>query len=398
MALLSHGSWRQSERMRAVQTPIIPTVGRWIQEHPGTLSLAQGVVFYPPPPQALRAAEHYLQHGHHRYGAVQGTSSLRAAIAAKLGRENGMNVDGDGGRIVVTAGGNMAFLNAMFAICDAGDEVVLPLPYYFNHEMAIRMVGARPVLVPTAPDLNLDLQALRKSITPRTRAVVTVSPNNPTGMVYSREQLSAVNAMCREMNIYHVSDEAYEHFTYAGSTHFSPGSLPRSASHTISIFSLSKSFGFAAWRIGYMVLPEQLFSAVMKAQDTNLICPNLLAQEAAAAVIETGTAYREEMRRTLGGVREVVMRELAELGDTCRLSASTGAFYVLVRLEADMNPLLLTQRLIREHGVAVLPGSAFGIEESCAIRVSYGALEPDSAIAGVKRLANGIRTTLRGGN
>lgn len=380
--------------MRAVQTPIIPTVGKWIHEHPGTLSLAQGVVFYPPPPEALRAAEHYLQHGHHKYGAVQGTSRLRAAIAAKLRHENGMEVDGDGGRIVVTAGGNMAFLNAMFAICDAGDEVVLPLPYYFNHEMAIRMVGARPVLVPTAPDLNLDLQALRNAITARTRAVVTVSPNNPTGMVYAREQLSAVNALCRDMGIYHVSDEAYEHFTYAGSAHFSPGSLPDSAFHTISIFSLSKSFGFAAWRVGYMVLPEHLLEAVMKAQDTNLICANLLAQEAAAVVIETGTAYREERRRTLSGVREVVMRELTELGDSCRLSASTGAFYVLVRLDAEMDPLLLTQRLIREHRVAVLPGSAFGIGEGCTIRVSYGALDPDSAIAGVKRLANGIRATL----
>lgn len=383
--------------MRAVQAPIIPTVGRWIHEHPGTLSLAQGVVFYPPPPEAMRAAEHYLRHGNHKYGAVQGTSSLRAAIAAKLKRENAMNVDGEGGRIVVTAGGNMAFLNAMFAICDAGDEVVLPLPYYFNHEMAVRMVGARPVPVPTASDLNLDLKALREAITPRTRAVVTVSPNNPTGMVYSREQLSAVNAMCRETGIYHVSDEAYEHFTYAGSTHYSPGALPESAPHTISIFSLSKSYGFAAWRIGYMVLPEHLHDAVMKAQDTNLICANLLAQEAAAAVIETGTGYREDMRRRLSGVREVVMRELAALGDGCRLSSSTGAFYLLLRLDTQMDPLVLTQRLIREHRVAVLPGSAFGVEEGCTIRVSYGALDPDSAIAGVKRLANGIRSALRQG-
>jgi aspartate/methionine/tyrosine aminotransferase len=383
--------------MRTVQAPIIPTVGHWIREHPGTVSLAQGVVFYPPPPAALLAAERYLQHGQHKYGAVQGLASLRAAIAAKLKCENGIAVDEDTGRIIVTAGGNMAFLNAMFAICDVGDEVILPLPYYFNHEMAIRMVGAQAVLVPTTADLLLDRDALRAAITTRTRAIVTVSPNNPSGMVYSREQLAAVNAMCRDHGIYHISDEAYEHFTYGDSTHFSPGSLPGSDAYTISIFSLSKSYGFAAWRIGYMVLPEHLVGAVMKAQDTNLICANLMAQEAAAAMIEAGTPYREEKRRTLSGVRDVVMSALKTLGDSCRISASTGALYIFARLDTPLDPLVLTQRLIREHGVAVLPGSAFGIEEGCTIRVSYGALEPDSAIAGVKRLVTGLDALLHGG-
>jgi aspartate/methionine/tyrosine aminotransferase len=146
-----------------------------------------------------------------------------------------------------------------------------------------------------------------------------------------------------------------------------------------------------------MVLPEHLIGAVMKVQDTNLICANLLAQEAAAAVIETGTSYREEMRRTLSGVRDVVMSALSALGDSCRISASTGAFYIFARLATRLDPLVLTQRLIREHGIAVLPGSAFGIEEGCTIRVSYGALEPDSAIAGVKRLVNGLDTLLHGG-
>jgi aspartate/methionine/tyrosine aminotransferase len=122
-----------------------------------------------------------------------------------------------------------------------------------------------------------------------------------------------------------------------------------------------------------------------------------MAQEAAAAMIEAGTPYREEKRRTLSGVRDVVMSALKTLGESCRISASTGALYLFARLDTAVDPLVLTQRLIRDHGVAVLPGSAFGIEEGCSIRVSYGALEPDSAIAGVKRLVTGLDALLHSG-
>jgi aspartate/methionine/tyrosine aminotransferase len=384
----------ESARMRAVQTPIIPTVGQWIRETAGTLSLAQGVVFYPPPPQAIAAASEFLTDGEHRYGPVQGQPALRSAIAAKLRRENGIDVGDGERRLLVTAGGNMAFLNAMFAICDSGDEVILPTPYYFNHEMAIRMVGAVPVLAPTDDDYQLDLNALRRAITARTRAIVTVSPNNPTGMVYRPDDLRAVNALCREAGIFHVSDEAYEHFTYGEARHHSPGSGVDAAAHTISIFSLSKSFGFASWRIGYMVVPPQLFAALMKAQDTNLICASLIAQQAAAAIVGGASDYREQQRSALARVRTTVIGELNALGERCTLSASQGAFYFLLRPSTTLSGLELTERLIREHRVAVLPGSAFGIGSGCTLRMSYGGLAPGDAVAGIKRLVGGLDAIL----
>jgi aspartate/methionine/tyrosine aminotransferase len=376
--------WQESQRMRAVQAPIIPTVGQWIRSHPGTISLAQGVVFYPPPPQAAKAVNEFLANGEHKYGPVQGQPALRAAIAEKLLRENGIDVGDGKHRVMVTAGGNMGFLNAMFAICDPGDEVLLPLPYYFNHEMAVRMVGAVPVLVPTTSDYQLDVAALRAAITAHTRAIVTVSPNNPSGMVYPREHLAAVNSLCRETGIYHISDEAYEHFTYGDASHFSPASLPDTGDHTISIFSLSKSFGFASWRIGYTVLPPRLFPAMLKVQDTNLICASLIAQHAATAMINTATDYRREQLRLLAHVREAVLEELAALEPRCHAPTASGAFY----------PLQLVERLIREHRVAVLPGSAFGLDRGCSLRISYGALEPDAALAGIKRLTGGLRAIL----
>src|SRR5690606_2535019 len=140
------------------------------------------------------------------------------------------------------------------AIVDPGDEVILPLPYYFNHEMAVTMVGGRVVTVPTGEDYQLDPEVVARSITERTRAVVTVSPNNPTGAVYREEVLRAINRLCRERGVYHISDEAYEYFVYDGASHFSPGSIEGSEEYTISLFSLSKAYGFASWRIGYMVV------------------------------------------------------------------------------------------------------------------------------------------------
>ena len=178
-----------------------------------------------------------------------------AAIEAKLARENHIIVRPTS-RVLVTAGGNQAFMNAVLAITDPDDEIVLLVPYYFNHEMAVVMAGAKAVAVPTTSEYQLDLRAIEAAITPRTRAVVTVSPNNPTGAVYPEADLRAVNALCRDRGIFHIHDEAYEYFTYGDVQHFSPGSLPDAAGHTISLFSLSKAYGMASWRVGYMVIPE----------------------------------------------------------------------------------------------------------------------------------------------
>ena len=380
--------------MQAVQTPIIPVVTEWIRTNPGTISLAQGVVYYPPPPQAIAAAKDFLYSGENKYGPVQGQAALLDAIAQKLRRENGMKVGSGDQRIIVTAGGNMAFVNAMFAITDPGDEVILPLPYYFNHEMAIRMLNCTPVLVQTDADYRLQPDALRRAITRRTRAVVTVSPNNPSGVVYSREVLAAVNTLCREAGIYHVSDEAYEHFTYDDSEHFSPGSLPGAEAHTISLYSLSKSYGFAGWRIGYMVLPPQLYDAVLKAQDTNLICASLIAQHAATVMLNSSTEYRREKHQALNAVRHTVLHELAALEPDCHAPPTEGAFYALMQVRSNLDPMRLVEKLIREHRVAVLPGTAFGLHNGCCLRVSYGALEPEAAIAGIKRLVSGLKAVL----
>jgi len=381
----------QSRRLAAVQAPVIPIVGKWTAETPGTISLGQGVVSYQPPPAAMAAARRFGDTlSDHRYGPVEGLPTLVAAIEAKLARENHIAVRPDS-RVLVTAGGNQAFMNAVLAVTDPGDEIVLLVPYYFNHEMAVVMAGARAVAVPSTSEYQIALRAIAAAITPRTRAVVTVSPNNPTGAVYPAADLQAVNALCRDRGVFHIHDEAYEYFTYGAVEHFSPGSLSGAAAHTISLFSLSKAYGMASWRIGYMVIPEVLADAVNKIQDTILICPPAVSQHAALAALEIGRSFAGAHIARLDATRRAIFEALSAPDVPCDVPAPDGAFYYLVRAHSRMDSMTLAERLIREHRVATIPGSAFADPSPCSVRISYGALDSESVIEGLRRLVDGLR-------
>ena len=185
-------------RMQSVQTPIIPVVGELIRSNPGTISLGQGVAYYGPPVEAVEYIQRFLaDEENHKYRLVQGIPELLASIEEKLEKENGIRIDDDS-RIVVTAGGNMGFVNAVLAITDPQDEIILQLPYYFNHEMAVAIADCRAVCVPTDDNYQLRPDVIRGAITDRTRAVVTISPNNPTGAVYAESALRQVNQICRD--------------------------------------------------------------------------------------------------------------------------------------------------------------------------------------------------------
>jgi aspartate/methionine/tyrosine aminotransferase len=377
--------------MLAVQPPIIPIVAELIRAHPGTISLGQGVVSYGPPPEAITALASFPSGPEdHRYQPVHGLPALVEAIGAKLASDNGLRA-GESSRIVVTAGSNMAFMNAVLAISDPGDEVILQSPYYFNHDMAIVMAGCRTVAVPTDSGYQLRPDAIRAAITPRTRAVVTISPNNPSGAVYPEAAVREVNAICRERGIYHIHDEAYEYFTYDGAAHFSPGAIAGASDHTISLFSMSKTYGMASWRIGFMVIPAHLFEAVSKIQDTILICPPVVSQHVALAALGVGAGYCRARVADLEGVRAMVLREFETVGDCCTVPRPGGAFYCLVRVRVRIDPVSLVERLVREHRVAAVPGTAFGLSEGCHLRVSYGALDRDTVAEGMSRLVRGLR-------
>lgn len=382
---------REAARMIAVQPPVIPVVAELIRNHPGTISLGQGVVHYEPPAQAVAALQAFLADpDNHKYKPVDGVPLLLNALRTKLETENQITL-GDGSRLMVTAGGNMAFMNAILAITDPGDEIILQTPYYFNHEMAVRIANANPILVPTDQNCQLCPRAIEGAISARTRAIVTISPNNPTGAVYPESALREVNQICRERGIYHIHDEAYENFLYDGAVHFSPASIPHSAGHTISLFSFSKAYGFASWRIGYMVLPERLFTAAKKIQDTILICAPVISQYGAIGALQAGAAYCRAKLTEIAEVRTVAMQAFVELREWCTVPPAQGAFYFLLRLNSRVDPMEITRRLIQEYGVAVIPGNAFGMKDECSLRVAYAALRKDTATEALGRLVEGLR-------
>ena len=380
-------------RMEAVQSPVVPIVADLIRETPGTISLGQGVVCYGPPEAALQNVQAHADELNQYYGPVEGIPELAGVLTRKLADENQITFH-DERRLVITAGANMGFLNALFAITDPGAEVILPAPYYFNHEMAVRMLNCVPVCVPTDRHFQVDPMVIAAAMTERTAAVVTISPNNPSGAVYPEHVLSATNELCRERGIYHISDEAYEYFVYDDQRHFSAASLGASIEHTISLFSLSKAYGFSSWRIGYMLIPAHLFEAVRKVQDTNLICPPLASQYAAIGALETGRAYCDDKISQIAHNRKFVLDELKKLDCLSGDMHADGAFYVFIHLQTEQTDMDIVRQLVREFRIAVMPGSAFGMEDGCYLRISYGALDEATLEEGMHRLVSGLNAIL----
>jgi aspartate/methionine/tyrosine aminotransferase len=380
--------------MDAVQAPIVPVIGAIIREVPGTISLGQGVVHYGPPSAAIDAVRGALTDAStHEYQDGAGLPALIGRLAAKLRAENGIDV-ARGVRIMVTAGANMAFVHAVLAITAPGDEIILNVPFYFNHEMAIQMAGCTAVCVATDERYQLRLDALRAAITDRTRAIVTVTPNNPSGAVFSESSLREVSALCRDRGIYHIADEVYEYFTYGSARHVSSGSFPGAEGHTIAMYSLSKAYGCAGWRVGYMTYPEHLAAAMSKSQDTILVCPPVASQIAAIAALDVGRAYCEPHVRELAAIRDIVFLELSALAPLATVPAADGAFYCLLKVNTTLDPMTIAERLIREHKVAVIPGPAFGMKNGCYFRVAYGALQKATVAEGIGRLVTGLRRLL----
>lgn len=391
-----------ARRLQAVLEPVIPQVGALTVAHPGTLSMAQGMVDWGPPPGVLEAIQASLTGARgdeaaaaalDRYGPMQGDPPLLEALAAHLRHQHG--VDLDGASLLVTAGSNMAFQILMQVLCDPGDEVIIPAPWYFNHVMAVQIAGGVPV--PLDAGLIPDPQVLAAAITPRSRAIVTVSPNNPSGVVIPPECLAAINALCASRGLLHISDEAYAAFAHGAVPHWSPAAASGAADHTVTLQSFSKAYGMAGWRLGYAALPQRLLAALAKVQDTNLICPPRLNQRAALAALAAGTAWLEPRLQSIRDRRRLLLETLQQAAanglPATLLREPDGAFYALLRVRTPLTGLALVERLIRAHGVAALPGESFGLparDGEAVLRLSYGLLARPQLQDALQRLCAGV--------
>ena len=387
-----------ARRLAGVLDPVIPRVGAWLRQRPGALSLAQGMVNWGPPAAVAEAVRAALADGNgsaslHSYGPMQGDGELLEAVRRELQGHQGLDLDGSA--LLVTAGSNMAFNAIAQVILDPGDEVILPVPWYFNHWMAIQLAGGVPVAVEAG--WIPDPARLEAAITARTRAIVTVSPGNPSGVVVPEPVLSAINRLCARRGLFHISDEAYAAFVHSGAPHRSPGRAAGSGAHTVTLHSLSKAYGMAGWRLGHAAVPRQLLAGLAQVQDTVLICPPRPLQPAAAAALAAGPAWCAPRITALAERRTLLIAAVAAArarGLPVELAVVPGgAFYALLRCSSPFGDRQLVGRLVLDHGVAVLPGAAFGLVPPAGevmLRLSYGMLEPPQLLRALERLFTGL--------
>ena len=353
------------------------------------ISLGQGVPFFGPPKEAILATSEALNKHGYKYTEDAGILSLREAIAKKLHRENHINASPDG-NIMVTAGGNQAFINTLMTITNTGDSIIILSPYYFNHFMATKLVGCNPITVETDSDYIPRLEDIFEVVTPKTKAIVTISPNNPTGAVYPKHILKEINKFCSDMNIYHISDETYEHFVF-GAIHQSPASFDKCLEHTISIYSFSKSFGMPGYRIGYVVFPSHLYNEMLKVQDTISICAPTPSQYAAESALNSCPSYAKSFLPTMEKVRNIFIEGL---NISCvDMPITNGSFYFFIKLHTNKPSWEIAKVLIEKYGVITIPGEVFGFPYP-ALRLSYGNLNEREAKEGVKRLVKGLNKIL----
>lgn len=344
------------------------------------LNLAQGVCDTPAPPIVLRAAAQAMEQGKNVYSRFDGLLELRQALAMKLLRDNGITANPETD-ITVSAGATGSFHCACMALLNPGDEVILFEPYYQYHINALLAVEAVPVRVKMqAPDWIFPAVELERAITPRTKAIIVNSPGNPSGKVFSRQELETIAAFAQQHDLFVFTDEIYEYFLYDGRTHVSIATLPGMAERTITIGGYSKTFSITGWRIGYSVAAAKWAQAIGAMNDLLYVCaPTPLQAGVAVGIRELPSSYYCDMARDYQRKRDRFCSALTKAGLTP--SIPQGAYYVL----ADVTRLPGTtgkehaMYLLETIGLASVPGEAFfsGPEGSRFVRFSYAKVDAD---------------------
>ncbi len=382
--------------IRAVMEAPIPKVKDLARGRNDVISFAQGLPWFGPPAASVVRVLERLRNGEGAgYGDDLGQARLRELLAVDL-RIRGI-AGASAERICVTPGANQAVYIALAVLADPGDEVILFKPYYFNNLMALQLLGLKPILVETGPDGAVDPGIVRGKISPRTRAIIVISPNNPTGAVTGRSVFDEMLRLAREHDLALISDEAYRDFIWDG-PHVSP--LAADEDNVVGIFSFSKSFGMAGWRLGFMSAPPGLISQAVKAADTLHICPPLPAQMLAEDILDSEPAYPGQFRKDLKDSRDrliAALRPLHERGLIGELRGA-GGFYLFIRLEPEhaRNGWDIARRLVDEFALAVVPGEAFGMNEHPYLRLSYANIRAAQMGPAADRLAAALVTLLRG--
>ena len=329
----------------------------------GGVNLAQGVCDTEVPEPVSESAIEAIRDGYNIYTRLDGVAPLREAIARKLARHNGLNVDPNS-EVLVTSGATGAFYAAALALLNPGDEVILFEPFYGYHLNTLLALRIKPVVVPLAyGDWALDLDRLRAAVTPRTRALLINTPSNPAGKVFSQAELEAVAAIAEENDLFIYTDEIYEYFIYGQTKHISPATLPGMAERIISISGLSKTFSITGWRVGYLSASSRWLGSIGYFHDLVYVCsPSAFQYGAAAGLMELPDSFYTGLSSEYQAKRDLLCSALTDAGLTP--SIPPGAYYVLADATSipGSNAKEKARNLLRETGVAAVAGTAFFAE------------------------------------
>lgn len=349
------------------------------------LSLGQAVPGFPPPPAALAAARGALEENDvHRYSSDAGLLSLREALCDRF-HEN-LEVVASPDDVIITAGGNQAFMLAALTVLDPGDDAVLAAPYFVNHEMAIRAVGAAPIEAPVSErsGFRATWSDIESRLTSRTRAVVLCSPSNPTGAVIDGDDLERIVFECSSRGITVISDETYMHFVFEGA-HRSAASLRAWKDNVILVGTFSKSFAMTGWRVGYLLADSRVCEQAIKIQDAMIICAPVISQKAVEAAIRDDWNYIARFRGELRHRRTALRDGIARIS-ALHWEPTAGGFFAFVRgPEGQASDALASAILERSH-VVTIPGASFGRCGEGFLRLSYGAVGVDELKEACDRL------------
>jgi aminotransferase len=351
-----------SQRVQGFTESVIREMTR-VNDVYGGINLAQGMPNFPPPKELVEAAHRAIDGDFHQYAITWGAPALRHAIAEKYRRCYGMAVDPER-EVTVCCGSTETMLATLLAVLNPGDEVVIFEPFYENYGPGCIIAGAVPVFVPLEPpDFTFDPDRLAAAITPRTKAIVFNSPNNPSGKVFSAVELRRIADLCLERGLLAITDEIYEHIVYDGLAHTPIATLPGMAERTVTISGISKSYSVTGWRVGYAVAAPEITVGIRRAHDFITVGAPHPLQVAAVTALGLPDAYYRQLRESYQARRDLLLHELLRAGFPAY--TPRGAYYILtdvahfMRERGCADDHAFAMFLVKEIGVATVPGSSF---------------------------------------
>lgn len=335
----------------------------------GAINLSQGFPDFDPPQAMLDRLAEVAHEGPHQYSITFGAQNLREALAKKQGKSIGRPIDPDK-EIVITCGGTEAMMCAMMTICNPGDKVMVFSPFYENYGADAILSGAEPIYIPLVPpEYHFNIDLIEQGFQNGAKAIIICNPSNPCGKVFTREELLAIGKLVLKYDAFAVTDEVYEHLVYEPYHHTYMSSLPDMFEHTITCNSLSKTFSITGWRLGYLIAPEFVVEGAKKVHDFLTVGAAAPLQEAAVTGLNCPVSYYDELRQLYTEKREHFLAGLDRIG--LEHNVPQGTYFVMLNIQkflelpqfAGYTDLEFCEWMIREIGVAAVPGSSFFRED-----------------------------------